>query len=398
MTINFTLKDIKSAIPGKEYLIYLRYDHSGRKFMASTHEYAEINQLNFITRRGRRKIDPARPVNRKKAGYLGVNERLQLSYNEMSDAVTMAKKENDVSVDNVKRQYMQLIEPSELVSKDLYLTDAVQKIIDDKSSQWSPNTVKNYKSLKSNLEDFDHYSISQIDQNFFDDWFQYLSDKYSSGGSIDNQIKLFKSVCSKLLKKKYPVNPDFEEMKRLRQEPKIVYLYDDELRRIEEVHLATESLQRQRDVFLVQCYVGVRVSDLWKVNRDNIDFSGNKLMIRLSQKTKKAMAIPIMDKCMEILRKYDYQLPLISSVNYRIAIKDIAREAGLNRRLDEFGGIALHEKISTHTAKRTFTKLMFNKGLDISDISRITGTSKETLLRHYAGESRDEEILAKVNS
>jgi len=70
----------------------------------------------------------------------------------------------------------------------------------------------------------------------------------------------------------------------------------------------------------LQCYTGLRVSDLRRVNLDTI--SEDKSMILMqATKTDEAIKLPILPEAEEILSKYDYKLPFISDQKYNKAIK-----------------------------------------------------------------------------
>lgn len=64
----------------------------------------------------------------------------------------------------------------------------------------------------------------------------------------------------------------------------------------------------------MQCYTGLRVSDLKRVNLDTISEDRSMIVIR-STKTDKAIVSPILSEAEEILLKYDYQPPFISDQN-----------------------------------------------------------------------------------
>ena len=75
----------------------------------------------------------------------------------------------------------------------------------------------------------------------------------------------------------------------------------------------------------MQCYTGLRVSDLRRVTLDTISEDRSMIIMRAT-KTDEAIKLPILPEAEEILSKYDYKLPFISDQKYNKAIKDFLKE------------------------------------------------------------------------
>jgi integrase/uncharacterized protein YfkK (UPF0435 family) len=410
MTTNFYIKDINSIDSDREQLIYIRYDHRGMKTLISTEDSASIDQMNFITRRGRKKIDISQPIKKIRAGFTSMNTRLKDKLAVVEKAVYEAEKVGDKSPHKVKELYNLLTSKSDSQDesrKDMPIMDAVDFIIEKKRNQLAPNTLKGYGTLKSHLEKFIKsrhnvskkvWRISQLNRDFYDRFVDYLEEDsgLKGTGSKDNQIKNLKSTAKKLTELEFKVNPlvkDFPRMSIVEEEK--IYLYPEELEQIEKVKLTSKHAESQRDLFLLHCEIGVRYGDLKQVTRDRIDLDNRVLIIYVQSKSKKKAQIPLSDKALKLLKKFNYQLPLLSLQKYTDHIKRFCESAKLNRKIqtEAKGEMPLWKYAATHVAKKTFITYALQRGIDILDISLITGTTKEVILKNYAGDRRIQEIV-----
>jgi integrase len=135
----------------------------------------------------------------------------------------------------------------------------------------------------------------------------------------------------------------------------------------------------------LQCYTGLRVSDLRRVNLDTISEDRSMIVIR-STKTDEAIVSPILSEAEEILLKYDYQPPFISDQKYNRSIKDFLKELYFDRKIESQDFAPLYEVCTSHIARKTFLSYLINvKKLSAPEVKEITGTSADTIYKHYAG-------------
>ena len=181
------------------------------------------------------------------------------------------------------------------------------------------------------------------------------------------------------------VNPAVFTFKRSKSNKSIFYLSEIELDRLRVSIPKSKSLQEQKDVFVLQCYTGLRVSDLRRVNLDTISEDRSMIVIR-STKTDKAIVSPILSEAEEILLKYDYQPPFISDQKYNRSIKDFLKELYFDRKIESQDFAPLYEVCTSHIARKTFLSYLINvKKLIAPEVKEITDTSADTLYKHYAG-------------
>lgn len=93
-----------------------------------------------------------------------------------------------------------------------------------------------------------------------------------------------------------------------------------------------------------------------------------------------------------ILRKYNYNLPLITNQRQNDYIKDIFEEAGYTWDVEknvtkgksvQRETMPFYKRVSTHTARRTFITMLKREGKSDKLISKITGHKDLKTLHQY---------------
>lgn len=181
----------------------------------------------------------------------------------------------------------------------------------------------------------------------------------------------------------------------------VVALTKEERNKIADYDLScNRSLEVQRDIFIFQCLVGCRVSDLSKLTHSNIV---GDLLIYTPKKTKnnnkveKQVMVPLRERAMNLIEKYKdvdtkgCLFPCISDQKYNCAIKEILSIVGINRSVsirDRNTGKSVFRPIcdfaSSHLARRTFVSVLFNEKVDSKVISVMSGhTENSTAFARY---------------
>ena len=161
----------------------------------------------------------------------------------------------------------------------------------------------------------------------------------------------------------------------------------DEIKsRIPKTHIP--QLAIQRDIFVFQCCIGCRVSDLYSLTPAKVV---NGTIQYIAGKTKgehpNTIVVPLNSRATEILsRYYDGQrtdgalFPFIAQQRYNDAIKDIFTLVGithmvttLNTITDEEEQHPINEVASSHMARRTFVGNAYKKFKDPNLIGSMSG-------------------------
>ncbi len=152
-------------------------------------------------------------------------------------------------------------------------------------------------------------------------------------------------------------------------------------------------LDQQRDVFIFQCFVGCRISDLYKLTQDNIIKDKNGYAIEyIPEKTKhikqRTVKVYLAPTALAILEKYKGKLakgilPLIPQQHYNYAIKSVIENSKIDRKVPILNPITretemkpISEVASSHMARRTFIGNLYKKVKDPNLIGKLSGHSE----------------------
>ena len=166
-----------------------------------------------------------------------------------------------------------------------------------------------------------------------------------------------------------------------------IYISNEERNRLLEVDLSdNQELETQRDIFVFQCLIGCRVSDLYKMTYKSIIDDAVEYIPR---KTKEERAItvrvPLNNVGKQLIAKYqDYDrgslFPYNTEQDYNRKIKEAFKRAGLDRMVTvldqqtrEEVQRPLYEIASSHMARRSFIGNIYKKVKDPNLVGALSG-------------------------
>lgn len=160
-----------------------------------------------------------------------------------------------------------------------------------------------------------------------------------------------------------------------------------EFKRLKNTPMPTESLTRVKDVFIFQTYTCLSYTDLSKFNSDLIqEIKGIKVYTGKRQKTHQEFTIPLLLPALEILNKYNNNLPIISNVKYNEYLKIVAQAASIDKPL------------SSHWARHTGATLLLNQGVNMRIISKICGHSSIRITEQIYAKLLDETVVDALSN
>lgn len=161
----------------------------------------------------------------------------------------------------------------------------------------------------------------------------------------------------------------------------------DEFHQIQTVQLSTKSLEKVRDMFVFQTYTCLAYTDLKKFDTSKIEtINDMQVYTGKREKTGKAFTIPLLQSALEILHKYNYNLPIISNEKYNDYLKLLAIAAGINK------------PISSHWARHTGATLLLNKGVSMQIVSKICGHTSTRITEKIYAKLLDETIVKALHN
>lgn len=181
-----------------------------------------------------------------------------------------------------------------------------------------------------------------------------------------------------------------------------IYISIEERNTIADYDLSEHpQLAVQRDIFIAQCCIGCRISDLYRMTSNNIvehttdSGSKYKAIDYIATKTKEVkqnvISVPINNRLSTLIDKYSNGsmnsplFPFISMQKYNDDIKDIFRLCGIDRivtTLDPVTGNEIQKPIyevaSSHMARRCFVGGLYKQVKDPSLIAPLSGHSQNS--------------------
>jgi len=172
-----------------------------------------------------------------------------------------------------------------------------------------------------------------------------------------------------------------------------IYLSEEEVNRMYSLELKGLE-EKARDVFVLQCWTGQRFSDMQLLNGGTVkDFNNGKILEIVQKKRTHKVSIPLFPVALEILEKYNFQVPKVRENTMLKYIKEAGQKAGIIGKhiVTEDRGSTVtnttycrYELIGTHTGRRSFISNMLKRGYDSHILMRITGHTTEMAFKKYA--------------
>lgn len=252
--------------------------------------------------------------------------------------------------------------------------------------------------VKGLLEDYQKYNnellnFDNITPLFFSKFYAFLIENQNMLNNTANKyISFLKTFLIWANQNGYSENSSYKIFKGKSEENEVIYLTEREVMILYNLQLSDERLKRVRDIFLFQCFTGVRYSDIQNISREDINSGAWHLR---TQKTHQIIKIPLNAYAITILARYEeypQPLPVISNQKMNTYIKELCQAAGIDdvvKTVRYKGSERIEntykkfEVVGTHTARRTFVSLSLQKGMKPENIMAITGHTTYRMMQKY---------------
>ena len=268
----------------------------------------------------------------------------------------------------------------------------------DKLGDWSKGTYVRYNNIKMILQDFQKdrkykLTFNSINMRFLAEFTDYcIKEKGHINNTFSRNIGLIKAFMRWALENGYTYKDDFRKFRKKKVTPtNQIALTIEDLKTLMQKDFKTKRLEKVRDVFVFACVTGMRFGEMKLINKENI--IGQEIHLKEKKDSEKDVRIiPLNDLALYILRKYDYLLPLISNHKYNGYIKEVFDLAGYNWEVEKVyvkgkenirETLSYSDRVSSHTARRTFITMMKRKGVSDKLIASITGHRDMKTLNQY---------------
>ena len=310
--------------------------------------------------------------------------------------------------EQIKEAFNALHKPIEEVKPRKSTPNAFYKVFDEfvrdcgRQNNWTDSTFEKFAAVKNHLTNFrEGLTFEFFDERGLNDYVGYLRDvKEMRNSTIGKQLSFLKWFLRWAFKKGLHQNNAYDSYKpKLKStQKKIIFLTWEELNKLREFEIpaAKQALDRVRDVFLFQCFTGLRYSDVFNLRRS--DIKGDHIEVT-TVKTSDSLIIELNNHSKAILDKYkdvafedDKVLPVITNQKMNDYLKELAELAGIdepvrqtyyrgNERIDEV--TPKYALLGTHAGRRTFICNALALGIPPQVVMKWTGHSDYKAMKPY---------------
>lgn len=252
-------------------------------------------------------------------------------------------------------------------------------------------TILKYKNVMDCLKSFivEKYGkqdmpLASITPLFLQRFYDHLL-TFNANNSAVGKMRKLKSVLSFAVDEghitKNPMTMKFH-LDKVHKKP----LNDIEVAAIEAFESPIERINKVKDLFLFQCYTALSYSDMASIKKEDIlESEYGKYIQKNRNKTNVQYTCLLNDKAIEILERYDYQLPILSNQKYNSYLAEIRDILGIKKPL------------TSHIARHTAATRFLNNGIPISVVSKILGHTNTRQTEAYA-KMLDSTVLKEMAS
>lgn len=236
-------------------------------------------------------------------------------------------------------------------------------------------TLSTHSSLINSLQEFGRIiyftDLTTANVMYYDD---FLHKKYTKQTTVHGYHKRLKRYINEAIKYELLKDNPYNKLKFDRGKSEgIKYLTTEQINQIRSLEIASESIDKVRDLFIFQCFTGLSYADLFKFDFSTVIERKKKFFIRDARvKTQEEYFLMLLKPAMEILRKYDFKLPAISNYQYNLRLKVVQELAKIK--------LSLH----SHMARHSFAVMALNMGVSIENLAKMMGHTDIKTTQIYA--------------
>lgn len=415
--IRFSLKESMKRLeltPKKESLIMLHFASKGKRFKKSIGFKCSLSQWDATKQRiktGKGMLANAYKVN------AFINDVQTFTENELS---AMVKDNNSIDLERLSYLISCKINGSESDNEQKENSKVVfycENLVETKKSSIGITTYRSYKQTLRLLNSYEKkqkvtLKFDEINLSFYRKFVTLLENEDYSLNSIGKHVKNLKIFLNDALINGISNNAIFKNrsFKILKEVTTEIYLTEAEIKTLAEKDFSNRPrIELARDIFLIGCYTGQRVSDYNGLTAKNIIVeSGHKLIKIRQKKTDTTVHIPITKEVQEIMKRYNNNFPpKLSEPILRKNIKTACSTAGFKELISisfTKGGkqikkeVPKYNLVKTHCARRSFCTNHYIAGKPVQNIMLFSGHKTEREFLKYIRIEKKQEALAVLKS
>lgn len=229
--------------------------------------------------------------------------------------------------------------------------------------------------------------VCNITCSMIENFYIYLQSRYNIATSASHITRLKTVITFAMNDGHLQINP-FKNIKVKHHHKKIEFLTEEELDKLYTTQIDNKSLANVRDAFILQSYCGLAYCDLNNLQNSDIkvDGEGNHYITKQRQKTGTEFTTVILPRGVEILKKHDYHLRILTNQKYNEYLKQVAVLCGINKHL------------TTHIARKTFCCMLLNRGVSINTVAKCAGHSDIKITKSYYATLQESTVIKEVTA
>lgn len=277
---------------------------------------------------------------------------------------------------------------------DAIVTDMREgNILTQYGKRYSGDTLKCYEMYLRNFKRHNEsLTWNAITIDFYRSFIKWCNDQDYSLNYIGQHLNKLIVLMKEARRRKMHNNTVYldDDFKKLQEETDDISLTPAEVIVISKRHLPNQLWDIARDWFIIGCYLGLRVSDVKRLNKD-VNFTKDSVVIA-NEKTDTRVAVPINQAIRDIMMKWKGLPPQMTDIEINRYIKKVCEICGLVAPVLYFltkGGtrkdyyLKKYEMVSCHTMRRFFiTELLRLKTPD-NQVMQLAGIKKHATLLRY---------------
>jgi|GEM_PF-3086705 len=233
----------------------------------------------------------------------------------------------------------------------------------------------------------------KVDRKWFSEYMGIIS--HLANNTQRDHVKILKRVLREARRSGHSLNINEDELRNPpAQKKKVVWLNLQELKKLEKVETLSIMEKKAIDCWLFRAYTGLRHNemnqiDIKKLLEGFIDINDTK------KRSVKSIEVP--QPAINILKRNNGKLPVLSQQSENVLIKRLSKRANLNRivytslvmeKKYQQGEFELNQTITTHDARRTFASICYREfNLSLEVVRELLQHSSTDQTLEYIGES-----------
>lgn len=314
-----------------------------------------------------------------------IKEFCNIYYSRANTAIlSLLRDGNDLDVGVIKARMMGVEQKKKTVNE--FWNEFLQHLTKRVDVDIQLSTFQKYLTAKEYFIGMfgDSVAINEINADMLNDMYLRLKKEKS----INTAEKYMTRIKSCFLWHK--MGEVFDGIKLVKEKKEIVLFSDADYETIKNKVFQYEALNRMRDLFVFATNSGLSYSDIMSLERCdfNVDDDGNVTIVKQRHKTGVTFYSVVLPDGVEVLKKYDYQLPRISN------------QKG-NLLLHTMQGICdITAPLTFHKCRHYYCSRLIKAGVDATVVQKCMGhsTIKMTIgtYTHLVEDDVKSGVLSKI--